>query len=115
LLHTHYHNRRRSEGEISFASGNGAVKKVHVDVCVGTTCFIRGSQKVLQQLLAHVDENVLQDQVEVAASFCKEHCGQGPNITIDDREHPHCTGDCALKLVQDRIDEANARKTGSAS
>jgi NADH-quinone oxidoreductase subunit G len=109
LLHTHYHNRRRNEGEIQL--GNQKPQPaVRVDVCVGTSCFIKGSQKILQKLLDHVDENLLQDEVQVAGSFCKEHCGQGPNVTIDGVESHECTGDCVLELVKDRIAAVNARR-----
>jgi len=101
LLHTHYHSQRRSEGNLSLAGE--AAPAVGVDVCIGTSCFLKGSQKILQKLLDHVDQNQLQNEVRVAASFCKEHCADGPNVTIDGVETHQCAAEQVLKLVQDRI------------
>jgi len=43
LLHTHYHSRKRiADEDIPFVTGED-LPKVRVRVCVGTSCFVRGS------------------------------------------------------------------------
>jgi NADH-quinone oxidoreductase subunit G len=81
LLHTHYGARRRIQGDGIALTGSGA-GRVPVSVCVGTSCYLRGSQKLLQELLRHVEEHDLEDAVEIQATFCMEACDRGPTVRV---------------------------------
>ena len=81
LLHTHYTIRKRIQGEGIALTGEGA-SRIPVSVCVGTACHLRGSQKLLQALLHHLDEAELGDAVELRATFCMEACDQGPSVRV---------------------------------
>ena len=49
LLHTTYQNRRRILGDpLVLLDNNNQTQKVRVSVCVGTSCFVRGSQTLLK-------------------------------------------------------------------
>ena len=89
-LHTHYQNRKRITDQ-AIDLGGQPQQKSQVSVCVGTNCFLRGSQHVLQDLLQHVEDNNLHDQVAVTGSFCFERCGQGPNVMVNGQLHCGCT------------------------
>ena len=103
LLHTEYQNRRRIADErISLGEGPG-VEKVRVNVCVGTNCFLKGSQTVVGELLQEVEKKGLQDQVEVCASFCFEKCAQGPTVEIDGKQLHQCTGKKACGALEERL------------
>ncbi len=85
LLHTHYQSRRRTPGqEIRLGAAAGAQQdaRVRVEVCMGTSCFVRGSQSVLQSLLREVDEKNVEDLIDVRASFCFERCESGPSASV---------------------------------
>ena len=100
LLHTHYANRRRIAGAgMEIQAGAAAAPRVRVETCVGTSCFLRGSQKVLQALLAHVDERGLKDRVDVVATFCFEACAQGPSVTVQGRRITGCTPAAAIAAL----------------
>lgn len=108
LLHTHYHSRKRLESEpIPLSEGNGE-KKILVKVCAGTACFVRGSQKLLHALLAHVEEHSLQNLVDVRANFCSEQCSNGPTVVIGDKVLQHCT----LEIARDVLDGELASHKG---
>ena len=47
LLHTSYHNRRRIADEHILLGAGAEDNKVRVNVCVGTNCFLKGSQALL--------------------------------------------------------------------
>ena len=47
LLHTQYHNRRRIADEQILLGAGAEDNKVRVSVCVGTNCFLKGSQAML--------------------------------------------------------------------
>lgn len=103
LLHTHYHNRKRiSEG--SMALINSENSKLEVSVCVGTNCFIRGSQDILRKMIHHVENNNLDEIVDIRANFCMENCDQGPSVTIGEKLIKHCTFENALNELQNQLE-----------
>lgn len=84
LLHTHYGSRRRIE-DADFTVMPAAEQRVTVSVCVGTNCYLKGSQDLLRQLVSHIEANALQGQVEVKATFCFENCGKAPNVAVGEK------------------------------
>jgi len=81
LLHTHYKVRRRITGDGIALTGEGG-ERVPVTVCVGTSCHLRGSQRILRDLLTHVEEQELGERVDVRATFCMEACDKGPTVRV---------------------------------
>ena len=71
---------------------------------MGTNCFLKGSQQVLQSVMEHVHEEGLQDRVEVAASFCFENCEHGPTVEVDGHRACHCTAEGAIKAVHQALE-----------
>jgi NADH-quinone oxidoreductase subunit G len=82
LLHTRYSSKKRiQDAAIPLVRGSRA-EKVEVKVCVGTSCFMKGGQEILSGLLAKIEEEALEDFVDVSATFCRESCDRGPNVTV---------------------------------
>ena len=55
-----------------------------ITVCIGSSCHIKGSRQVVEQLQHLIQENDLGDKVELAGTFCMGKCQQGVCVTIDD-------------------------------
>jgi len=107
LLHTHYKNRKRvSDGGMALISGDNP--KLEVSVCVGTNCFIRGSQDLLRKMIHHIENNNLKDVVDVRANFCMENCDNGPGVTIGDEVLHHCTFESACNVLDQKLKEVVA-------
>jgi NADH-quinone oxidoreductase subunit G len=102
LLHTQYHNRRRIHEE-PLPVLNSLQKRLNIGVCVGTNCYLKGSQKILQGLLHHVEEKGMGHLVDIRAKFCSEHCENGPTVTIGDQNLSQCTLEQALEEVDARL------------
>lgn len=86
ILHTAYQPRQRISGQkLSFADEEVDSDQIEVDVCLGTSCFLKGSQNLLQKLANHVNSNGLSEKVEVKASFCHENCSKGPVVKVGDK------------------------------
>ncbi|MFP4431985.1 MAG: [FeFe] hydrogenase, group A [Spirochaetaceae bacterium] len=84
ILHTVYQARKRiQEAQIPLVTGT-AEKKLPVRVCVGTSCFLRGSQEMLSQLILALAAEGLDDVVDVNATFCAEQCSAGPTFHVGD-------------------------------
>ena len=56
-----------------------------VTVCIGSSCHVRGSRQVVEQLQQLISENNLKDRVELAGTFCMGKCQQGVCVTVDDK------------------------------
>jgi len=104
LLHTHYQNRRRIADEEMALLGGGE-GPIPVRVCVGTNCYVRGSQDLLHRLIRHVEQRGLEGQVKVSASFCFENCGCGPNVTVGGVRIEHCTFEKACEELESQLSE----------
>jgi NADH-quinone oxidoreductase subunit G len=109
LLHTRYHSRKRiTDEDIDLAEAPDE-EKLQVRVCVGTSCFVRGAQTLLQTLLATVEERGLEDRVDIAATFCFERCDRGPTIAVGDRVIEKCTVAQALEALDEALATNAAR------
>ena len=56
-----------------------------VTVCIGSSCHIKGSRQVVEQLQQLIREYNLGDEAELSGAFCMGECRQGVCVTVDDR------------------------------
>ena len=56
-----------------------------ITVCIGSSCHIKGSRQVVEQLQYLIHENGLSDKVELGGTFCMGKCQQGVCVTVDDK------------------------------
>ena len=73
-----------------------------VTVCIGSSCHVKGSHRVVEKLQQLIDENSLGDKVELAGTFCMGKCQQGVCVTVDD-EFYSVTPESAFDFFQDNI------------
>lgn len=55
-----------------------------VKVCVGSACYVKGSDIVISSLENLINQYRLTPKVELKASFCLEHCTTAVAVQIDD-------------------------------
>ncbi len=58
-----------------------------ITVCIGSSCHLKGSRQVVEQLQNLIAENKLGDKVELAGVFCMGKCQQGVCVTADGEFH----------------------------
>ena len=58
-----------------------------VTVCIGSSCHIKGSRQVVEQLQKLISENNLSDKVDLGGTFCLGNCQQGVCVMVDDAFH----------------------------
>lgn len=59
--------------------------KTVVEICVGSSCHMKGSYDVIQTYRALIAEHGLQDRVVLKASFCMKSCTNGIAMRIDEK------------------------------
>ena len=55
-----------------------------ITVCIGSSCHIKGSRLVVEQLQSLIAEKALGDKVELGGTFCLGKCQQGVCVTVND-------------------------------
>lgn len=56
-----------------------------VQVCVGSSCHLKGSAEIVELLQKAVQENHLENEITLAGSFCTGQCNRvGVTIQVDD-------------------------------
>ena len=72
-----------------------------ITVCIGSSCHIKGSRQVVEQLQYLISENKLCDKVELGGTFCMGKCQQGVCVTVDDN---------FFSVTPDTVDEFFAKE-----
>lgn len=55
-----------------------------ITVCIGSSCHIKGSRQVVEQLQYLIAENKVGDKVELGGTFCLGKCQQGVCVEVDE-------------------------------
>ena len=55
-----------------------------ITVCIGSSCHIKGSRQVVEQLQYLISSENLGDKVELGGTFCMGRCQQGVCVTVND-------------------------------
>lgn len=55
-----------------------------ITVCIGSSCHIKGSRRVVERLQYLIGEANLGDKIELGGTFCMGECQKGVCVRIDD-------------------------------
>lgn len=55
-----------------------------VTVCIGSSCHLKGSRQVVEQLQSNIAAHQLSDKVELIGTFCMGKCQQGVCVSVED-------------------------------
>ena len=58
-----------------------------ITVCIGSSCHLKGSRKIVEVLQELIRVNNLDDKVELGGTFCLGKCQQGVCVTVDEVFH----------------------------
>lgn len=53
-------------------------------ICIGSSCHLKGTEKVIERLQQLIKENKLINEVELCGSFCLGKCAEGVSMLIDE-------------------------------
>ena len=55
-----------------------------ITVCIGSSCHLKGSRKIVESLQNLIRTNNLDDKVELAGTFCLGQCQKGVCVNVDE-------------------------------
>ncbi len=65
---------------------------VIIQICVGSSCHIKGAPDIIQLLEKNVAENKLEDDIVLTGSFCTGMCNRiGVTVSVNDDVHTGIT------------------------
>ena len=67
-------------------------------ICIGSSCHLKGSRQIVEELQYLVKENHLEDKVELKASFCLGHCTDGVSTKINGEFVDHVSPENAVEI-----------------
>lgn len=82
-----------------------------ISVCMGTACYVKGSEKVLHKFLKELDvdknEMTKDEQFTVKDVRCIGACGLAPIITVGDKVYAHVKEEDVFDIIKEyRGDDA---------
>ncbi len=81
------------------------MKKLVVELCMGSSCFARGNSQTLVALESYLQDSGYADCVDLVGHLCMGDCSKGPNIRIADTTYQGLVAEEVLQLVVDALAE----------
>ena len=82
-------------------------------VCIGSSCYLKGADKVIEEIRKLIDEHELKGKLEFCGSFCMGECGNdGVNVTLDGVHYsikPDDVREFFEKEVLEKYEEGNLK------
>ncbi|HHX21689.1 MAG TPA: (2Fe-2S) ferredoxin domain-containing protein [Clostridiales bacterium] len=75
-----------------------------IQVCVGSSCHLKGSHDIVGLLQKAMEEYHLEDEVTLAGSFCIGKCNRiGVTIQVDDDIHVGITKESFKEFLREHV------------
>ena len=75
-----------------------------IQICVGSSCHIKGSAEIVELLQSAVAEHHLEHEVTLAGSFCIGKCNRiGVTVQVDDEVHTGVTKEDFKEFFQKNV------------
>ncbi len=75
-----------------------------VQVCVGSSCHLKGSPEIVELFQKAVEEHHLEDEVTLAGSFCIGRCNRfGVTVQVNDDVHVGVTTENFKEFFKENI------------
>jgi len=57
---------------------------VKISICIGSSCHLKGSRQVVENLQYLIETNNLKEKIELSGEFCMGKCNtDGVSVTVD--------------------------------
>ncbi|MDD5946549.1 MAG: (2Fe-2S) ferredoxin domain-containing protein [Oscillospiraceae bacterium] len=75
-----------------------------IQVCVGSSCHLKGSADIVELFQNAIQEHKLEDDITLAGSFCTGKCNRvGVTVQIDDEIHTGVTRENFKEFFTEKV------------
>lgn len=77
---------------------------VFVQICVGSSCHLKGAPEIVELIEKYVAENKLEDEIVLSGSFCAGKCNRvGVTISVNDDVYSGITKESFKEFWDNKI------------
>ena len=76
-----------------------------VRICLGSSCYTRGNEQVLQITKDYIKNHGLEDKIDFRGHLCKGKCNKGPNLSINDKEYHELSESNITTILEEAFQE----------
>ena len=77
--------------------------KMKIVICLGSSCYNRGNQHILEVVKKYLSENKLKDVVDFRGQLCSGNCSNGPVIHINNKIYKEIDENIVIKLLDEQF------------
>lgn len=75
-----------------------------IQICVGSSCHLKGSPEIVELLNKAVEEHHLENEITLTGSFCIGKCNRtGVTVQVDDEIHVGVTRENFREFFNDKV------------
>jgi len=74
-------------------------EKTKLILCLGSSCYSRGNQYVLEVVKQYIKDHNLKDEVDFRGQLCTGNCSHGPVMKINDVKHENVDTNNIQKIL----------------
>lgn len=75
-----------------------------IQICVGSSCHLKGSPEIVELLTEAIKENNLEDEITLVGSFCIGKCNRiGVTVQVDDEIHVGITKENFKEFFSEKV------------
>ncbi len=75
-----------------------------IQICVGSSCHLKGSERLVELFQAAIAEHKLDTEITLAGSFCTGQCNrEGVSITVDDTVYTGITPESFQTFFDEKV------------
>ena len=79
--------------------------KVKVELCMGSSCFARGNNRILSCLEESMEKEGWEGKVEITSHLCLGNCSGGPVIRINGENFLNLSGGELISIIGKTLHE----------
>lgn len=84
-----------------------------IQICVGSSCHLKGSPEIVELLQKAVAEHQLEDEITLAGSFCIGKCNRvGVTVQVDDDIHTGITKENFKEFFKEKVIDILTQERG---
>jgi NADH:ubiquinone oxidoreductase subunit E len=77
--------------------------KLPIRLCMGSSCYARGNDQILDIINTFLKENNLTEKVDFRGHLCQGNCNGGPNLSIGETKYPGVSPSSIGMILEDAL------------
>lgn len=79
------------------------INKAIIQVCLGSSCFSRGSKELIREIKKFIIKKRLEDKVFFSGDHCFDRCSEGLNVRINGKIFQHVNTENIIRILEEEL------------